>query len=477
MVIALCAAPSGSFAEDGVGAAQAAGTTTSFWSFLTNEVPPEARYVAPSLRQALKAYTDSVEIRHDMRQLRADEDGVKSKLATVSGELKILGEHRQQLEQEVAGLEREQQARLAARLQELEAQLQAEIAQTRQQIIDELQQVFTREVQTFETRQRGVVDKALDQELDLKERELAQLGREIELQTQDLLDRLARLEGSPELASSLERSMNDVLARRKAELEARRRELAAEREAYLTRARAEFVEELKAEQAAELSRRLTVKEAVLRQSMAELLHETRRQDTDRLEERRKTLEQVKSRSAALVQQQVSLQTRLEALDREMTAKVHRADSLEAERQVSLAKLEQAFQKPNPGLRVESLAWLTQAIQQAPSELATELGLLQQRLVTKVRQEQQLDEQRRVLRERQLALQLAHEMEARYQRVQLAEQREREATAQKAEELLAKADALAGQGRFDHALQLVVQAEALNPPQLSRVMMKREALLN
>jgi hypothetical protein len=336
--------------------------------------------------------------------------------------------------------------------------------------------VFTREVQTFETRQRGAIDKALEQDLDLKERELQQLSREVELQTQDLLDRLARLESNPELASSLERSMNEVLARRKAELDARRHELHAEREAYLTRARGQFTEQLKQEQAAELSRRLTVKEATVRQSMAELLHQTRRQDASRLQERRKTFEQVQQRYNELTQQQATLQTRLEALEGEMAATVHRAESIEAERQVSLARLEEAFHKPNPGMRVESLSWLTRAIQQAPSELATELGLLQQRLVTQVRQEQQLEEQRRVLRERQLALQLAREMEARHRQVQLAEQREREALSSRAEDLLAKADALAQQGRFGDSLRLVDQAQALNPPQVSRVAMKREQLL-
>jgi len=476
-MIALLSCPvAASFAEDGVNVAKTTGTPASFWSFLT-AAPPEARHVAPALQQVFKTYTASVAARQDMRQLRAEQDSMKGKLATVSGELKIQGEHRQQLEQELAALEREQQERLASLRQELEARLEAEIAQTRQQILDELQQEFTRQVQTFETRQRGAVDKALEQDLDLKEHELQQLSREIELQTQDLLDRLARLDTGPELASSLEQSMTEVLARRKAELEARRQALHAEREAYVTRARAQFAEELKQEQAAELSRRLTVKEATLRQSMAELLHQTRRQDTSRLQERHGTFEQVTRRSSELAQEQAALQARLEALDRDMAARLHQAESIEAERQVSLARLEQTFQKRNPGLRVGSLSWLTQAIQQAPSELATELGLLQQRLVTQVRQEQQLEEQRRVLRERQLALQLAREMESRYQQIQLAEQRERDALSRRAEDLLAKADELAQQGRYDDALRLVAQAQALNPPQLSRVMMRREELLN
>ncbi|MBI2104251.1 MAG: hypothetical protein HYT90_01545 [Candidatus Omnitrophica bacterium] len=439
-------------------------------------MPTEARHVAPVLQQVFRAYTANEDAQRDIRQLRAAQDSVKTKLSTVSGELKVLGEQRSRAEQELASLEREQQDRLAALRKDLESRLAAELVQTRQLITEELQQEYGRQLQTFENRQQAAIDKTSDQDLNLKERELQQLSKEIELQTQDLLDRLARVEANPALASSIERSMQEVLARRKAELEARRAQLSAEREAYIERGRAQLGEQLKSEQALELSRRLTVKEATLRQSMAELLYQTRRQDTAYLQAKRDEVADIQRRHQALVQEQAALQGRGEELDREMTAKLHRAESVQAERQVSLARLEQTFQRQNAGQRVEGIAWLTEAIQQAPAELSTELSLLQQRLVTQVREEKQLEEQNRVLRERQLALQLAREMETRYQQARAAEQRERDAVSRKAEDLIARAGELAGKGRFDEAIRLVIQAQALNPPQMSRVTVLHEQLL-
>ncbi len=470
----LLAAPSArTSAEDGINSA--GGTAASFSSFLAH-VPAEARPIAPVLQQVFRAYTANEAAQRDIRQLRAAQDSVKTKLATVSGQLKALGEQRQRMEQELGALEREQQDRLAALRKDLEVRLTAELTQARQLITEELQQEYVRQLQTFEGRQQAAIDKTSDQELNLKERELQQLSKEIELQTQDLLDRLARVEANPALASSIERSMQEVLARRKAELDARRAQLSAERDAYVARGRAQFGEQLKSEQALELQRRLTVKEATLRQSMAELLYQTHRQDAAYLQAKRDEVAEIQRRHQALAQEQAALQGREEELGREMTAKLHRAESIQAERQVSLARLEQAFQQPNRGQRVEGIAWLTEAIQQAPAELSTELSLLQQRLVTQVREEKQLEEQQRVLRERQLALQVAREMEARYQQARLAEQREREAISRKAEDLIARAGELAGKGRFDDALRLVIQAQALNPPQMSRVTVLHEQLL-
>ncbi|MBI3330876.1 MAG: hypothetical protein HYZ96_02040 [Candidatus Omnitrophica bacterium] len=469
----LAAPAARSFAEDG---ASAAGRPTASFSSFLAQVPAEARPVAPVLQQVFRAYTAHEQAQRDLRQLRLAQDGVKTKLATVSGELKVLGEHRQRAEQELAALEREQDNRLAALRKDLEARLAEELVQTRQLITEELQGESNRLLQTFEARQQAAIDKTLDQELNLKERELQQLSQEIELQTQDLLDRLARVEADPALASSIEHAMQEVLARRKAELEARRSHLRAERDAYIARGRAQFGEQLKSEQALELQRRLTVQEATLRQSMAELLHQTRRQDAAYLQAKREEVAGVQQRHQALAQEQAALQGRVEELDREMTAKLHRAESVQAERQVSLARLEQAFQRPHADQRVGAIAWLTEAIQQAPAELATELSLLQQRLVTQVREEKQLEEQSRILRERQLALQVAREMEARYQQARLAEQRERDAASRKAEDLITRAGELAGKGRFDEALRLVSQAKALNPPQMSRVAVLQEQLL-
>ena len=68
------------------------------------------------------------------------------------------------------------------------------------------------------------------------------------------------------------------------------------------------------------------------------------------------------------------------------------------------------------------------------------------------------------------------MESEFHEAELKQQREQDARARKAEELIGKAEQLAGRGRYDEALQLVAQAQALSPPQLSRVAILREQLV-
>ena len=252
--------------------------------------------------------------------------------------------------------------------------------------------------------------------------------------------------------------------------------MATERDTLLSQQRTTFVEQLRQRQVIERQRRLTLKEATLRSAMAELLHKARSEDAARMQQVRQELEAATQRYNHIAEQQAELKVRLEGLDHELTASSRRLETLEAERQTSLARLEQAFHGSNPGLDLEAIAWLGKAAQSVPAELATDLGLLQSRLTALAQQERQLQEQRRVLRERQLALQLSQELEAQYERARLKQQQEQEARTSKAAELLAKARSSADRGKFDEALGWIAQAQAMNPPQLSQVTAFREELL-
>ena len=112
----------------------------------------------------------------------------------------------------------------------------------------------------------------------------------------------------------------------------------------------------------------------------------------------------------------------------------------------------------------------------PSDVATDFGQLQQRLAENTEQEQQLQEKARMLHERQVALQLAHEMEQRLRDNRVKYQQEQDAKARQAEGFLVRAKQLTQRGAFDEALQMVAEAQALKPPQASRVESARNEIL-
>ena len=199
-------------AAESIAAGQTLGSPADPSALLLTDVPPEARSVAPSLQRAIEVFRSSIEAQRTMKQLRAEQDDVKTRLTAVTGELEVLAQSRQRLEQQLAALERQSQERFDALRKELEARLEAELTRTRQQSADESQRSFARQVQAFEARQEKTIGKALDQELQLKERELQELSQEIQVQTQELLDRLGRLEVGSEPAKQLERSMSQALA-------------------------------------------------------------------------------------------------------------------------------------------------------------------------------------------------------------------------------------------------------------------------
>ena len=440
------------------------------------DTPQEARTFAPTLQHVVAIFESGQEIRQRVKQLHLDQDAAKTKLTAMSSESELIAQQRQQLEQQLQASETAQQARLDTLRKGLESHLEEELTLTHRQIIEQQDADFARRVQVFETHQREAIGSALDQEFQLKERELQQLSQEIEAQTQELIGRLARLEAGSDVADALQRSTSQTLAGHKAELEARRAALAGEREALLGKQRDRFTGQLKQQQAAGQQRRLIIKEASLRQAMAELLRKTAAEDVGRSAQLRATADGVAQRAAQLAQQQTVLQSRLESLDRALASDTRRMGDLDADRQTSLSRLEAALQRSNVVESAEALAWFGRALQSFPPELATDLGFVRQRLLARAGQERQLAEQRRVLRERQLAMQLSHQMESEFHEAELKRQREQDARARKAEELIGKAEQLAGRGRYDEALQLVAQAQALSPPQLSRVAILREQLV-
>ena len=439
-------------------------------------VPADAKPVASALGALLKTVDALAKANQSLKDARAEQDNVKTELVGVNGELEVVTKEGLQAEQRLEALERQRQDRLTAIRKDLEATLQEQLVQARQQIDEDLNRDFARQVQAFEARQGELIDRHLDQQLQLQETDIQQLTAEIESQTRELADRLARLEAGADLAKSIEGSTKQAIAKRKAALEASRQQLDMQRNTLVAGRREEFAAKLKEQQQAERQARLFLKEAGLRQAMAGLLHESSMQEAALFDDAQRQLDQVRKRQAQLATRQTTLTARLQTLERDLAAMAHQVEGLEAERQISLGNVDQAFQR----LRVNAeqngvLAWFAQTIQQAPFDLATDLGLIQQRVVAHAEQARQLEQQRQMLRERQLALQVSHEMERRYLQEQQQHERELEAKSRKADELLARAKQLAQRQQFDQALQLLSQALALNPPQASVIALAQEEI--
>ena len=474
--VSLMTAPGIIVAAESVSAGAARGTSPDpFPAFLT-DVPPEAQKVAPVLRQVLQAVTWTQDAERTIAQLQAEQDGVKSKLTATNGELNVLSQQRDQLTAQVAAHERQQQERLDALRKELEAKLEQDLGMTRAQVAQEQEQETARQLKAFDAGHAAGSDRAVDEALKLKERELAQLGEEVQVQTQELVSRLSKLDVKADVAKAVERSTAQALQERKTQIDTQRTQLKTERDAGIAQLRQELIARLHQQQTVDLQRRLTLKEASLRSVMAELLHKTRQEEGRQVTSVRADLEAMRQRYAEATQRQALFTARLDSLAQELAAQARRKDELTAKRQASLARLEQTFQSPSPTEQTPALTWLGQTIQYLPPEIASELGLLQQRLMVLAQQAQQLDEQRRMLRERQLALQLSRQMESQYQQQQAKLRQDEEDRARRAEELIAKAEQLSSAGRYEDALQMLSRAQALNPPQLDRIALLRDDLL-
>lgn len=435
------------------------------------QIPADAKHMAPVLRHMVGVVQSAIEVQEAVTSLRTEQDTVKTKLAAITSELELITKHQQQLTQQLSAAESQAKQRFHTLREELEEKLARELADTRDQLTAQRELDYERELGLFETRQRDVIGKALDEELDLKSRELQQLSEEIDVQTQELTDRLARLEGSPEIAKSLERQTQQILAKRRAELEARRSRIASERAELLDRHRAEFIQQMNAKFSVESDRRLKVKEASLRSSMAELLKKAERDEAGKVERLRDAAEEARQRHSRVMQQQALLSTRADVIQAELTAKTQLQQKLDGERTRAVIQFEEAFAPML--LEPESLAWLGRTIRYMPPGVAAELIPLQQRLVASAEQEQRLRQQKRLVYERQMAVQLSREMEEKRREVERQQKQEQLVRSKRAKELLDKARDLGKQGRFDEAIELLVQAQGLNPPDLSQIALARE----
>ena len=438
--------------------------------------PSAALPVARALQRAAEVFDTRNALQRQVKDLRMQRDGLDTELTALNGELQALQEHRQQLQEQLAQTERKQADELSALRNTLEARVKDQLLQAGRQASEELNRDTQRELQTFEAQQREQVGRGLDQDLNLQARELEQLNQELEVQTRELSNRLARLQASPEAAKSLERSMRQALDKRQQELDQRRKQLEADREAAVAAQRRAMADKLQQQQVTEQHRRMTVKEASLRQSMAETLHQTRTQSEGELGYLRQAVDKAGVRQHELAERQAQIAPRAQTLERQLASATDRLQGLAGEWTQVLAQVELALQQTDLAAHPEVAAWYQQTLRYLDAGLSAELSPIPQRALTRAQQERELATQQRQLRERQLALQLAREMEEQRYEQRLAQQREQEANAKQADRLLAKADTLASHGNYDQALQTVAEAQALNPPQMARVMVARQQLL-
>ena len=153
---------------------------------LIGTIPPDAQQVAPILQHAINVFQAHTDAQVRIKQSRSEQDGLKTKLAVLNGEIEVLAVHRQQTHEQLKSLEAQEQERIESLRKELEANLDGELAQSHQSMAQEFDQDIARQTHTFESLLSDAIGKALDQEIQLPERELAQLNQEIEMQTQEL---------------------------------------------------------------------------------------------------------------------------------------------------------------------------------------------------------------------------------------------------------------------------------------------------
>ena len=461
------------YAEDGM-ASEGLATPATLQTLLAN-TPQAATPWAGSLVQLLQAYQSFRQAQEALKQLRLQQDATRTELTSVTGTLEMVVRERQDLEKQEQKLETERQQRLNGLRKELEDRLQEELSQARQQIDVELKQDYDRAMQSFESRLGSLIDQNLEQEIQLQEREIQQVSGELETLTEELRSRLGKLQSGAEVAGSVEQSINRTLAQRKAELQARREQLKLQREQVMVKRRAEYAEKLKQQQAVEHQTRLIYKEASLRQAMAELLHGAQQQEDGALRQVKQALEEVRPKHMQVAKRQALLTTRLQALDQQYTEASQRIQTQQAARGDSLTKLEQSFEKSGPSVTGEGLQWFGQVIQESPPEVAAELSVIYHRLNSRMTQERQLREQQKLLRERQLALQVSREMEKRYQEQQERLVKEQQAKSRKADELMTRVRELQTTGRYEEALQLTNQIQILNPALSSQMAILQQDL--
>ena len=472
----LCAASMAGGAVVSEAAGDDSAQLSSLESFLAT-APPSAEPLAPLVRRVEDVFASRAARQQEVKRLRTERDRVNTELTALNSEVEMISQHRQQVKGRLPVTKQWQEERVAFLRGGLEARMNEELTRAEQQITAELEQDLTRQLQAFEARQREAITQDLERQLDGEERELEQVAQEVEVQTQQLLDRLARLDAKT-AAASMEGSIQQALESRKQEFQARRTQLEGEREALVVEQRQAFLATLQQQRDAEHRRRMTLKEAELRQAMAELFYRTRLQDAEEVTYLQKALDEVDQRYNQLGQRQEELGSSLKALEEALASEITRLDGHQGEWDEALAQIEEGLQRVDLSAHPEALTWYNQAVEHLAPELTGALGPLPQRVLAKAEQERQLEAQRRALRERQLALQLSRELEGQREQERLKQQQEQEARVKRADALLAKADQLAGHGAFDEALQFLGEAQALqlDLTQMSRVIAAREEVI-
>lgn len=444
---------------------------------LTTEHPPAAKPVVQVLNEWLKALEAREELNFRLKHLRTERDEIKTELVAIDGERAIRAKHKNQLEQHLQTIQQQRDAQLEAIRKEFESRLEKELGLAKQQLTEEMAADFDRQLRAFEERQRALLLKGAEEDLDFEEREIQRVSLELEEQAQELISRLKELDVDKEAEASLKQSLQQAIMRRQSTVEVRRAQLDVERDALLASRRAEFAEKLKEQQVMNQQKRLILKEATLRQAMADLLHHTSTQEATRYDEVRQALEKAIQRHSELERQYADLGHRLQTIESALVETAHRTEEIDRTHSDSLVRLEEGFEKVPQGINnADVLAWFNRIIPQFPPMVAHELAVVQQRLLAKAEQDRLLEEQHRVQRERELARQLTQEMERRYDQIRQAAAQEQETKRQKVEGLLSKATQLASQGKFQEALKCVTQAQNISPPDPNRVALVREDIL-
>lgn len=414
--------------------------------------PSTALPIARAMQRAAEIFDARAVLQQRVQDLRIERDNLKTELTGLDGELRTAEEHSRKLLAQASQTERRKAEELGAQRRTLEAQMKDQLLEAGRQITQELERDARQELQVLETRQREAMSRGPDRELDEQMRELDQLEQELAVQTREMSARLARLQASPEVSRSLERSMRQTVERRRQELTARRKQLEAEREATFLAERRTLLEQLKQQQGSEQHRRMTVKEAALRQSMAETLQRTQTQAEGEIAYLRQGAEKLGKRQHELAERQTQLAPRLQTVERELASADDQSPGLVGEWSQALTQMELALQQTDLEAHPEVGDWYQQTLKYLDASLAAELNPLSQRALAKMRQQRQLAEQQRRLREQQLALQLANEMEQQRHEKHIARQRERE----ELEQMFTRAMKVFEQGHYEDAIKLFEQ---------------------
>jgi len=157
----LCGAPALVQAEDSPAGHNPPGAVSPSYASVFNTAPPAANRIAPILQRTAELFQSAVAARRAIKQRRSEQDALKTKLTTINGEFEVLTQHRAQLQQQMVALEAEHQARLQSLRKTLEAKLEGELSSIAQQMQAEFEHEFASEVQGFEQRQRGEIEKLL----------------------------------------------------------------------------------------------------------------------------------------------------------------------------------------------------------------------------------------------------------------------------------------------------------------------------